>query len=410
MQPNDAYRSPPSGGTIRSPPSGRTIRENKTVNDVFSGYVARLGPRGEPPDVAYYRKVREGLRSVLLTEMRRRGLWRSPPSFLGLSGADWGGGALDELVSDAYTFIFIRRLRGLRDQQRLKGNIRPMVILNARNFLTELQAKADPLGYRVFGRLRKAVEGAVERGEVFVLNLRENQTKKQRLGNGSLLGFRPGLATVTPRAALEEPARRWNDDLLPELITAEGRAVPAVVERLAAKVLALEAEGVAALRLGDLVAALKDDARGRWHGVWRGTFDLAMEPGAGGEPVPVQVARPDEEPDWPRRLVLIQDCVAASIGRRRRAKDRRDLWSLWTLIRVTRLLPGEDGRLPSFTELGRQLELTRDRVRQLFRRLKPLVLACLRAGAVTGDSNNHQTAPRRGPRRARSDRGRGDRS
>ncbi len=396
------------------------------MNEVFSGYVARLGPRGEPsgeppgepPGVACHQEVLEGLRSVLVSEMRRRGLWHSPPRFLGFSGAGWDGGALDELVSDAYAFIFISRLRGLRNQQRLKGNIRPMVILNVRNFLTELQAKADPLGYRVFGRLRKAVEGAVEGGQIFVLNLRGShgeETKKHRLGNASLLAFRPGLATVTPRSELEEPARRWNDDLLPELITAEGRAVPAVVERLAAKVLALGAEGVAAFRLGDLAAAVKDDARARWHGVWRDTFDLAMEPDASGELVPVQVARPDEEPDWPRRLVQIQDCVAASIGGRRRAKDRRDLWRLWTLIRATRLLPGEDGPLPSYTELGRQLELTRDRVRQLLGRLKPLVSACLRAGAGTpepaaaGDPNNHRTAPR-GSRLARPARGRGERS
>ncbi len=89
--------------------------------------------------------------------------------------------------------------------------------------------------------------------------------------------------------------------------------------------------------------------------------------------------RPDDQPDWPRRQVLIQECVAASIDRERPLKNRRDLWSLWTLIRSTRVVPGTDGPLPSFAELGRQLELTRDRVRQQFERLKPLVLACLQA-------------------------------
>ncbi len=359
------------------------------VGEVFSDYVARLGPSGEPPDVASYLEVREELRAVLVGQMRRRGLWHSPPSFLGIPGATWDSGALDELVSDAYVFIFIRRLRGLRNQQRLKGNIRPMVILNVRNFLTELQMKADPLGYRVFGRLRKAVEQGVERGEVFVLNS-EKGVRKPRMGNGSLIGFQPTLMPVTPRADLTEPVRRWNHELLPELITAEGRAVPREVKRLAEKVLELETAGVATFRLGELAAELKNDVRRRWGRVWEGSLGkLGKEGGEDGDrPVNVRMVWPDEEPDWPRRRVLIEECVASSINQQRPPRNRRDLWSLWTLIRSTRLrgvAPGghmgtsDDGPLLSFAELGRQLQLTRDRVRQQFERLKPLVLDCLQS-------------------------------
>ncbi len=376
-----------------------------TESEVFSAYVARLGPDGEPPDAASYEEVRESLRAVLVGQMRRRGLWHSPPWFLGLSGSSWGEGALDDLVSDAYAFIFIRRLRGMRNQQRLKGNIRPMVILNVRNFLTELQAKADPLGYRVFGRLRQALEQEIERGAVFVLNDKPGAEAK-RLGNGSLLGFRTGPAAVATRTDLEQPVRRWNDELLPELITAEGRAVPREVERLAERVLALEAAGVAAFRFGDLVAELKGDARRRWDGVWRESLgEMGKEAGEAGEPgdrpVSVPVTRPDDEPDWPRRLVLIQECVATSIARQRPPRNRRDLWNLWTWIRSTRVLPGEGGPLPSFAELGRQLQLTRDRVRQQFERLKPLVLACLRADLQSdskeppGEPNDPEAGKRR---------------
>ncbi len=356
------------------------------VGEVFSDYVARLGPGGEPPDMESYRSVREALRAVLVSQMRRRGLWRSPPSFLGIPGASWLDGSLDELVSDAYVFIFIRRLRGMRNQQRLKGNIRPMVILNVKNFLTELQMKADPLGYRVFGRLRKAVEQAVERQEVLVLNGEEG-AEKPRLNNGSLIGFRQEAAMTATRADLAEPAQRWNDELLPELITAEGQAVPAVVERLAREVPGLEATGVAAFYLRDLAAELKDDVRLRWGGVWQESLgELGTEPGADGEkPVSVRAVRPEEEPDWPRRQVLIEECVASSINQQRPPGNRRDLWSLWTLIRSTRLLPMDGGPLPSFAELGRRLRLTRDRVRQQFERLRPLVMACLRANLRSDD-------------------------
>ncbi len=375
-----------------------TTRSLVSANEVFSDYVAQLGPAGEPPDMNSYLEVREGLRAVLVTELRRRGLWHSPPAFLGASGANWSEGGLDELVSDAYSFIFFRRLRGLRDQQRLKGNIRPMVVLNVRHFLTELQAKADPLGYRVFGRLRAAVQRAIDRRQIFVLNAQTGK-KKDRLSNGSLLGFQPAPRPLTARADLTEPVRRWNDELLPELITAEGRAVPKVVKRLAEKMRALETVGVAAFRFGDLIAELKGDVRRRWDSVWRGTVgEHGKEPGLADEPwVSVPVTRPDEQPDWPRHLMLIQDCVAISIDQQRPPGNRRDLWSLWTLIRSTRLLPGEGGPLPSYTELGRQLELTRDRVRQLFGRLKPLVLACLGADAPLVSLRETSRTPKTNP-------------
>jgi hypothetical protein len=252
--------------------------ESETEMDVFSAYVARLGADGEPPDAATYEEVREELRGVLVGELRRRGLWRAPPHYLGLSGCNWGQGALDELVTDAYTFIFIRRLRGLRRQQRLQGNIRSLVYFNVGNFLTDLQRKADPLGYRVFGRLREAVATGVERRQIFV-HQREPKKKKQRLRNGTILSFQPGLAPLTPRESFEATVRRWNEDLLPDLITAEGRAVPKVVERLADKVFALRNEGVAAFRFGDLINALKDDVRKRWDQAWeRSLGELGTEP------------------------------------------------------------------------------------------------------------------------------------
>jgi hypothetical protein len=153
-----------------------------------------------------------------------------------------------------------------------------------------------------------------------------------------------------------------------------------VVETLAGKVLTLKDDGVAAFRFGDLIAVLKDDVRKRWDGVWQDEFgEVAREPGSDGTASsPVPVVRPIEEPDWPRRQSLIQECVAASIDGET-PKSRRDLWSLWLWIRSSRLLPGEDGPLPPFAELGRQLRLTRDRVRQLFERLWPIVQACLRS-------------------------------
>lgn len=348
------------------------------MSEILSDYVASLSADGEPPGMASYEEVLEELRTLLVRELRRRGLWRAPPAFRGYEGARWGDGALDDLVIDAYTFTFVDRLRGLRNQQRLKGNIRPMVVRNVRNFLNEILRKTDPLGYRIFGRLREAVEILIKRGEVLV-----HEKKDRVLSNSTKLSFRPGMAPLTSRADLEEPVRRWNDDLLPDLLTAEGLSVPAVVERLAEKVTTLKDDGVAAFRFGDLIAALKDDASKRWDGVWEQSLgELGTEVDDSGVLSTVRVDQP-EDTDWPRRLLLIQECVASSIDAERPPKLRRDLTSLWFLIRSTRLRTGEVGPIPSYAELGRQLKLTRDRVRQLFERLWPVIQACLHtAGQV----------------------------
>ncbi len=348
------------------------------MSEVFSDYVASLGANGEPPDLASYEKVRSSLRTVLVNEMHKRGLWRAPPSFLGVIGASWDQDALDELVSDAYSWNFVRRLRGLRNQQRLKDNIRPLVIVNVRRFLTERQKQADPLGYRLFGRLREAVEQGIDRGEIMVRDGAKGATKRVA-GNGTVLSFQPTLAPLTPRRDFEEPVRRWNDELLPELVTAEGPAVPRIVRCLGEKVVKLRDQAVAAFRFGDLIAELKDDVRKRWRGVWHQSLgELGAEFGeTDAPPTPVKVVRSDQEPDWPRRLVRIQESVAKSIDAQRLPKMRRDLWSLWQLIRSTRLIPEEVGPLPTVAALARELQLDRERVRQLFERLWPIVRASI---------------------------------
>ena len=362
------------------PPRGTTLTE--TVDEVFSDYVALLG-QGEQPDLSSYEAVCEDLRGLLVREMHRRGLWNVPPAFLGCTGARWSDGALDEIVTDAYTFVFIDRQASLISQQRQKMNIRPMVVLNVRHFLTGLQKKADPLGYRLFGRLRDAVKIGIREERLSVLHNGTRVENGTRLKNNTVLTFRPPPVSLTSSADLAETIRRWNDELLPKLVTAEGPAVPKVVERLSENVLALAEAGVAAFRFGDLIGELKADVRRRWRAIWEASLgELGTEYDEGETPRPVPFAEPDDEPDWPERLLLIQDCVETSIERERAPKGRRDLRSLWFWLRAERLDAGEYGVLPKFTELGRHLQLTRDRVRQLFEWLRPIVDACLKTAGT----------------------------
>lgn len=353
------------------------------VDEVFSDYVALLG-RGGEPDLLSYEAVREELRGVLVREMHRRGLWNLPPAYLGCTGARWSDGGLDELVTDAYTFVFIDRLNGLIDQQRLKTNIRPMVVRNVRHFLTERQKNADPLGYRLFGRLREAVAIGIRDKRLVAVN-HGPRRKGDTVRNNTVLTFRSPSVAVTRRDELAERVRRWNDELLPDLVTAEGSAVPKVVEQLSEKVLALADDGVVAFRFGDLIDELKDDVRGRWQAIGQASIGpLGTEYEDDETPSAIQFIEPDDEPDWPQRLLLIQDCVETAIEDERGPKRRRDLRSLWFWIRAKRLDAGEYGALPKLTELGRQLGLTRDRVRQLFERLRPMVEACLKIAGRTG--------------------------
>ncbi len=122
---------------------------------VFTRFVRSLNPQGKPPDEVGFDRVWQALRGLLHRELRQRGLWLLPPSYLGVDG--WGhwtesaGGradALDELVADCYSFNFVQRIVSLRAQLQVKPNIEGLIYLNVGHFVHELQQRNDPLGTR----------------------------------------------------------------------------------------------------------------------------------------------------------------------------------------------------------------------------------------------------------------------
>ena len=127
-----------------------------------------------------------GLRDALSSELRRRGLWDSPPSYLGVVGSlRWDAEALDELAEDCYIFN-LARLRSLRAQLRLKANVDGFVLLNVRHFVFERQRAHDPLGYRLYEVLAGAAERLLQAGTLHLL------AGGPKLRNETLLGFTPG--------------------------------------------------------------------------------------------------------------------------------------------------------------------------------------------------------------------------
>src|SRR5687767_6906412 len=114
----------------------RSRRQEPSQVGVFTEYVRSLS-QGEPAPALFAALCRE-LSAALRTELRRRGLWNTPPSYLGiLGGGSWDDDALDELRADAHTFVFVDRLRSLRAQMEAKANIDGLVLRAVRNFVQD---------------------------------------------------------------------------------------------------------------------------------------------------------------------------------------------------------------------------------------------------------------------------------
>ena len=75
---------------------------------VFTDHV-RLLAEEKPLDEARMEPLWNALRAALRSELRRRGLWDSPPAYLGIYGWEsWEEGAVEELLFECYSFIFVQ--------------------------------------------------------------------------------------------------------------------------------------------------------------------------------------------------------------------------------------------------------------------------------------------------------------
>ena len=106
----------------------------------------------------------QDLRRLLVSELKRRGLWTSPPAFVGIIGrptwayAEAETDALDELASKCLDEAILPRRASLLRQAETKPEIDGLVRLNIRHFLLDAQRRNDPLGFRLFEVVQKTVE------------------------------------------------------------------------------------------------------------------------------------------------------------------------------------------------------------------------------------------------------------
>jgi hypothetical protein len=389
----------PSTRFVTAHSSAQYWPRRTTGPSVFTAFVRSLQGT-QTPDADLFHDAWHALRAALASEMKRRGLWQSPPSYLGVCGWErWDSeapsagsrapgstgaqvSALGELVADCYAFIFVDRLQSLKRQLADKPDIDGLVLLNVRHFLHERQREHDPFGFRIFELLQGAVEDAVSSGVLHVL------AGDRKVRNDTLLGFDPAAEPPLTPPDLEPIVRRWNDELMPALVTARTRQQTAVVRQLRELLLDLPRHGVETFRFRDLLDPLKRDARGRWAALLGDAEQGAVAPSPDAVQAPVPVL-PGSTVESRLSFEQLTRCVSASIDRLEASRTRTQLRRLWHYLRRQHAeeVP-EAGRHepdgestgdttgewpPSYRRLGQRLNIPRERLPLLFALLRQLV-------------------------------------
>jgi hypothetical protein len=326
---------------------------------IFTEYVRSLKP-GTEPDPRMFEKVWSTLRGALFTEMRRRSLWKLPPSFFGIYGRSaWSEeGAFDELASDCYTFVFLERLPALQAQLEVKDNVEGLVFRNVRNFLHDAQKSNDPVGFLSYKVVRAAVTRLLATGALHVT------AGGPGLGPGTVLAFSPGSrARPAPDAAFDAAVREWCDELTPGIVTARGRQRDEVAETLAERLAGLPEAGVEAFRWKDLVDLVKSAVRARWHALGTGgETDTAFERVDEGETTRIRVVRPDTGVEDRDSFAKLCTHVERRLERYTQpAGGRRELVRLWDDL--MRHASGTGRRkTPSRRQMARRLAISRHKL------------------------------------------------
>jgi hypothetical protein len=381
---------------------GRKETKTLTGESVFTDHVRALARR-EPLDTRRLELLWSALRAALRSELKRRGLWETPPVYLGIYGWEtweaWGEGgrketALEELLAECYSYIFVLRLRSLEAQLKLKENIDGLTFLNIRHFLHERQKEHDPLGSQVFQVLQSAVRAAVAEGDLNVLE------GDERIRNHTVLSVSPGGPALEPaREGLAALVARWNDELLPDLVTLRGHRQEEVVRRLCERLPELGREGFATFRFKDLVDPLKADVRARWAALLD-QFQGEAVPQIGEESREnrARVVPPDNQVEERQLFRKLVDCVMTSLRRLDiNEKTREYLATLWNFVRLQASEGEERGtpalRLdqlleeaaeeerPSLRRLAEQLRIPRERLPGLYETLGDLLERCRAANS-----------------------------
>jgi len=380
----------PSTHFVTAHSSAQHWPRRTSMPSVFTAFIRGL--QGErTPDADLFHDAWHGLRAALVNEMKKRGLWQSPPCYLGVCGWEsWDSevpqgpgshcapGALGELVADCYAFIFVDRQQSLQRHLQDKSDIDGLVLLNIRHFLHECQKAHDPFGFRIFELLQSAVEDALSSGALHVL------AGDKKIRNDTLLGFHPAAPLQSTPVDWEQVVLYWNDVLMPALVTARTRQQTAVVRQLRDCLLELPQRGIEAFRFKDLLDPLKRDARERWA-VLLGEEEKRSAAFSPDAQVPAP-ALPGSNVESQQSFEDLTRCVSTSIDRMEAdPRTRAQLTTLWQYLWQQHEERSEEKggdkpdagkkgtRLPSYRQLGQRLNISRERLPVLFALLRQLL-------------------------------------
>jgi hypothetical protein len=273
----------------------------------------------------------------------------------------------EDICADCYVFAVLDRIKGLRNQLRVRGNIDGLIVRNVDNFLLERQRRHDPIGYAVFGNVEGAVCRAEDAGEIAV-----EGRSGGRLHNQSVLRLDRAQSSADPveprtlQKALEQTAD-W-DQAVPSLVatTEEGQ------EWVVGFLLRLREAGNPAVRCGDLVAVIAARTRESWvarHAVPRGELAYEGEDQVG---MLVRMVCPDqtlEDRDRWERLKQKMTLRIERLDRQERVRER--------LTRVfaglVKLIEEADWGMPKQAELIARLGIARATLSDDFHILKDLL-------------------------------------
>lgn len=369
---------------------------------IFTDFLARQASSRQEPQAEEIEEILAALWKALRWELRRRGMWSRPPSYLGVIGltswaeAEWvsphsapdpGRGL--ELVADCFRYIFVDRYSYLVRRLETRGDVEGLIYRNVHNFLHDRQQRCDPLGSRVYSLLRTAMREEVEAGRLHVV------AGAPEIRNPTLLGIQPaGGGPAAGREVLEDLAGIWADRLLPEIVTARGRRQQAVMQVLGELLGELPSRGVESFRLGDLVTPLIREIRARWGAVLemdQGPTAVEGEDSRAGDEELLHVVRwigPDTGFEEREDFQRLAECVRRGVESHEATPEtRRHLEALWSWLAAHAAGPDPtEAPLPSNRRLASELGIPRNRLPELYSILGEITETCRRhlaSGAAT---------------------------
>lgn len=341
------------------------------MHRIFTQYLRSLDCHGNPPDTASFNTLWSALHRAVRSEVKKRGVWDSPPCYLGIFGWDsWLPDAREELVAECYDYIFLHRLSRLKAHLELKSNIDGLVFLNIRHFLHERQKTYDPIGYRTYEVVLAAARESISAGHLLLLagesSIRNDTILICRLGNGRL----EHGSTPARRSEIAAHVASWGRELLPDLITAPRRYRHRIISRLRQRLEELALGNFGGFYFRDLVDPLKAEVRKSWAAALEHTLgETAHETDHHGQAVTVRLVQPSrllEERQAFAKLVTDISSILDSLDAPRHT--RCHLSTLW------RFLATSDETLPSHRQLSTRLSIPRDRLPGLFATLREILL------------------------------------